>query len=108
MFRPHPGQVLSDKVAIRGSGDASLVERLNDFLYAVGTNAACTDLESLDGLTDFHFCFVEIRHPSPAGYVVGVADIVSGNRAFAANIASLSHSISLQEKFARIHRSHSQ
>jgi hypothetical protein len=60
---------------------------LKRFGYAAGADAAGANLNAADGTVVDGFDLLQIRMPGPAGFVVGVADVVAEAGAFTANIA---------------------
>lgn len=63
----------------------------NDLLNFAGTDAAGTDLHGFDRTLMFSTDFLQVWIPDRAGFIMGVTDVVSANRLFAANSTFFSH-----------------
>jgi hypothetical protein len=61
--------------------------RLERLGYVSGTDAASAYLNAADGTVIDGFDLLQVRVPGPAGFVVGMADIVAEAGAFTANFA---------------------
>ena len=73
---------------------------LNGFLDGSGTQAACANLNTLDGA---RFAvdaaeLLQIGKPSPLRFIVGVADVIADDRFFTAYRTNSGHEKSLHQK----------
>ena len=65
-----------------------MVLRLNNFAAA---QAGSTDADALGGALHLGVYWAEIDVPAPLGHVMGVADVISELRPFAAYFTNLCH-----------------
>ena len=66
-------------------------QKLKGFGNGASTNAAGTDLHGTDGAVADGLDFLQVRVPDLAGFVMGMADIITGHGLFAADFADSRH-----------------